>query len=85
MHLGSSEYCSLIFLSMLVMLLSTLNMIDYCGMSQLSHSSLVVETLWYGLGSVFLNFYAGKTRLISFDFPNSKGGYIPDGKSSFKY
>ena len=53
-------------------------------MSQLSHSSLVVETLWYGLENAFLNFYAGKTRLISFDFPNNKGGYILDGKSSFK-
>ena len=76
---------SVIFLSMLVMLLSTLNMMGCCGMSQLSHSSLVVETLWYGLGSVFLNFYTGKSRLISFDFPNNKGGYILDGKSSFKY
>ena len=53
-------------------------------MSQLSHSGLVVETLWYGLENAFLNFYAGKTRLISFDFPNNKGGYILDGKSSFK-
>ena len=71
---------------MLVMLLSTLTMAAFCdnSLSELSHSNLILATLWDGLGSAFLNFNAGKTKFISFDFLYTKDGFILDGKSSFK-
>ena len=84
---------SVILLCTLMILLSILSVIRHliCGnnLIWLLNFNLIYETLWNGLRSV--DFNAGKTQLVSFDWSNNNGsidvktdGFILEEKSSFK-
>ena len=86
---------SVILLSMLMILLSALSVIRHliCGnnLNWLLNLNLIYETLWTGAGSGVVDFNAGKTQLVLFDWSNNTGaidlkmdGSVLEGKSSFK-
>ena len=85
---------SVILLSMLMILLSILNVIRHliCGnnLIWLLNLNLIYETLDWGK-KWFVDFSAGKTQLVSFDWFNNTGaidvkvdGSVLEEKSSFK-
>ena len=65
---------SVILLSMLMMLLSILNVIRHlaCGNNWLLNLNLIYETLDWGK-EWLVDFNAGKTQLVSFDRSNITG------------
>ena len=88
---------SVILLSLLMILLSTLNVIRYliCDNNQnwLLNWNLIYERLWTwaGSGKWLVDFNAGKTQRVSFDCSNITGviglkmdGIVLEEKSSFK-
>ena len=89
-------FLSVILLSLLMILLSTLNVIRHLicdNQNWLLNWNLIYGRLWTGAGSGkwLVDFNAGKTQLVSFDCSNITGaiglkmdGVVLEEKSSFK-
>ena len=68
---------SVILLSMLMIVLSILSVIGHliCGnnLNWLLNLNLIYETWWTGIKKWLVDFNAGKTQLVSFDWSNNNG------------